>query len=409
MSIRLKLLLAFSVTVLLAAGVAGYGFLLISSANSLVVGLYDGPMMGVNYARSAQLDFARARRTIEKAVVLHEPVTAAELASIDGSMKQLVADIGVVKERIGSVPGFDRGLDKILPLAEDWYNNGMRYLKPPKGGVTELPLPEMVVSKGNAVGEALDLIAENAGAYGFNFRSDAEAAAAKSKMRLTVAGVAVMLAGLAMAFGIAASFSRPIYSAMALSEEIASGNFTAPISTNRRDEIGRLLVSLNKTRESLAGIVSGIMSAAHDVSNAAAEIVTSTTDLSQRTEEQAASLDETSASMAMIAETVKKNADNAQQANRFAADTRKVADRGGAVVADTVKAMSRIEELLAQDLQHYRRDRRDRAADQPVGAQRRGGGSPCRGGWARLCRGGVRSANLGAAVVAGGQGHQGPD
>ncbi len=344
MSIRLKLLLAFSVTVLLAAGVAGYGFLLISSANSLVVGLYDGPMMGVNYARSAQLDFAKARRAIEKAVVLHEPVTAAELASIDGSMKQLVADIGVVKGRIGSAPGFDQGLDKILPLAEDWYNNGMRYLRPPKGGVTELPLPDTVVSKGNAVGEALDLIAENAGAYGFNFRSDAEAAAAKSKTRLTVAGVAVMLAGLAMAFGIAASFSRPIYSAMALSEEIASGNFTAPISTNRRDEIGRLLVSLNKTRELLAGIVSGIMSAAHDVSNAAAEIVTSTTDLSQRTEEQAASLDQTSASMAMIAETVKKNADNAQQANRFAADTRKVADRGGAVVADTVKAMSRIED-----------------------------------------------------------------
>jgi methyl-accepting chemotaxis protein len=86
------------------------------------------------------------------------------------------------------------------------------------------------------------------------------------------------------------------------------------------------------------------MSAAHDVSNAAAEIVTSTTDLSQRTEEQAASLDQTSASMAMIAETVKKNADNAQQANRFAAETRKVADRGGAVVADTVKAMSRIED-----------------------------------------------------------------
>jgi methyl-accepting chemotaxis protein len=41
---------------------------------------------------------------------------------------------------------------------------------------------------------------------------------------------------------------------------------------------------------------------------------------------------------------VKKNAENAQQANQFAAGTREVADRGGAVVAQAVSAMARIEE-----------------------------------------------------------------
>jgi len=46
------------------------------------------------------------------------------------------------------------------------------------------------------------------------------------------------------------------------------------------------------------------------------EISASTTDLSQRTEEQAASLEETSASMEEISSTVKKNAENAQQATR---------------------------------------------------------------------------------------------
>ena len=52
-----------------------------------------------------------------------------------------------------------------------------------------------------------------------------------------------------------------------------------------------------------------------------AEISTSTTDLSQRTEEQAASLEETSASMEEISATVKKNAENAQQANQLAGDS----------------------------------------------------------------------------------------
>ena len=45
-----------------------------------------------------------------------------------------------------------------------------------------------------------------------------------------------------------------------------------------------------------------------------------------------------------ISATVKKNAENAQQANQSAGSTRDVANRGGEVVAQAVNAMSRIEE-----------------------------------------------------------------
>ncbi|HZP74760.1 MAG TPA: methyl-accepting chemotaxis protein [Pseudolabrys sp.] len=90
--------------------------------------------------------------------------------------------------------------------------------------------------------------------------------------------------------------------------------------------------------------IAALATATKEVASTANEIAGSTTDLSQRTEEQAASLEETSASMEQISATVKKNAENAQQANTFASGTREVADRGGAVVAKAVGAMSRIEE-----------------------------------------------------------------
>src|SRR5882724_8437756 len=48
--------------------------------------------------------------------------------------------------------------------------------------------------------------------------------------------------------------------------------------------------------------------------------------------------------MEQISTTVKQNAENALQANQFAGGTREVADRGGSVVAQAVKAMSRIED-----------------------------------------------------------------
>jgi methyl-accepting chemotaxis protein len=125
---------------------------------------------------------------------------------------------------------------------------------------------------------------------------------------------------------------------------LAEGDLTKRISAHYEGTFGVLKDSANTTAERLTDTISKIKAAATEVANASAEISTSTTDLSQRTEEQAAGLEETSASMEEISVTVKKNAENAQQANQVTNSTRTIADRGGAVVAEAVGAMSRIEE-----------------------------------------------------------------
>ena len=124
---------------------------------------------------------------------------------------------------------------------------------------------------------------------------------------------------------------------------LAEGDLMQRISGSYQGMFGTLKDRANTTAETLSSTVSGITAAVKEVTNAAAEISTSTTDLSQRTEEQAASLEETSASMEEMSGTVKSNAENAQRANQLAAGAREVADRGTAVVADTVEAMGRIE------------------------------------------------------------------
>jgi methyl-accepting chemotaxis protein len=125
---------------------------------------------------------------------------------------------------------------------------------------------------------------------------------------------------------------------------LAGGDLTVRLTDGFTDESRQIKDDFNIAIARLQGAIGEIATTTREVSNAAAEISTSTTDLSQRTEEQAASLEETSASMEQISATVKQNAENAQQANQFAVGTREVADRGGEVVAEAVKAMSRIEE-----------------------------------------------------------------
>jgi methyl-accepting chemotaxis protein len=125
---------------------------------------------------------------------------------------------------------------------------------------------------------------------------------------------------------------------------LAEGDLTKRIDANYQGAFGTLKESANATASKLAETVAEITASAKEVANAAAEISTSTTDLSQRTEEQAAGLEQTSASMEQISSTVKKNAESAQHADQLTASAREVADRGGAVVASTVQAMSRIED-----------------------------------------------------------------
>jgi len=92
-------------------------------------------------------------------------------------------------------------------------------------------------------------------------------------------------------------------------------------------------------RDSLVKTIHGITSSADNVAVAAKEIAGGNLDLSQRTEEQAASLGETASSMAQITAMVKRTADNAKRATELAGDAATVTDRGGATVSEVVETM----------------------------------------------------------------------
>jgi methyl-accepting chemotaxis protein len=125
---------------------------------------------------------------------------------------------------------------------------------------------------------------------------------------------------------------------------LAGGDLTCRIESEYQGAFAVLKDNANIAAGRLENTLASIRQAVNEVANAATEISTSTTDLSQRTEEQAASLEETSASMEELSATVRANADNAQQADQLAVSAREVATRSGAVVANAVDAMARIEE-----------------------------------------------------------------
>ncbi|TDV27279.1 methyl-accepting chemotaxis sensory transducer with TarH sensor [Paraburkholderia caballeronis] len=136
----------------------------------------------------------------------------------------------------------------------------------------------------------------------------------------------------------------PLGAALAACTRIAAGDLTTRLVVRRNDEIGSLIGGLQKMQAGLGQIVGGVRDGTDQMAVRTREIAAGNMDLSQRTEAQAASLQQTSASMQQLTSTVRHNADNAQQASGLAQAASATANRGGQVVAQVVSRMDGIKD-----------------------------------------------------------------
>jgi len=249
MSIYLKLFLAFSIVVGLAVGATYYGIRAVAEAGGLVVRLYDHPFMAVSHARAAQARFSDAYAAMERALTLRDAAHASTREQLEAALSDVIAELKIVRDRGGTANA--EGVANAERLVQSWYRTGLLIGNPPPEGLTEVPLPAHVMQQGDAVAGAIDRVVEDASAYGFEFRSQAEANVAALKSNLTILAVATGVVGFLLSLGIAYSFGRAIRNAMTISERIADGNLSQNISTARRDELGRLIVSLKQMQEAL--------------------------------------------------------------------------------------------------------------------------------------------------------------
>jgi methyl-accepting chemotaxis protein len=87
------------------------------------------------------------------------------------------------------------------------------------------------------------------------------------------------------------SIVRPLQRVVEGANDLAQGDLSRRIDVLRRDEVGAVAESLNRAIGQLVTIVGGVKHASEAISSATQQLAAGNTDLSQRTEEQAASLE----------------------------------------------------------------------------------------------------------------------
>ena len=126
--------------------------------------------------------------------------------------------------------------------------------------------------------------------------------------------------------------------------DLASGKLTNRVSGSFEGDFASLRDDINHTIEKLTGIVEGIKHTSGGVDRHLQELLNGTHHLTERTTQQASSLEETAASMEEMTASVKTTADNAGTANQLASQARQQAEQGGDVVERAVSAMGAITE-----------------------------------------------------------------
>ncbi|WP_295579919.1 methyl-accepting chemotaxis protein [Stenotrophomonas maltophilia] len=124
---------------------------------------------------------------------------------------------------------------------------------------------------------------------------------------------------------------------------LASGDLHRRMHGEHHGAFAAIQRDANATASQLSRMVGRIQQCAASISTAASEIAAGNGALSERSERQAAHLQETAASMEELTSTVRQNAAHARQASELAASTQRAAGDGNAVMQRVVDTMQAIE------------------------------------------------------------------
>jgi methyl-accepting chemotaxis protein len=172
------------------------------------------------------------------------------VAKFEALVRGSLEDLNVVRER-APAPNVAAAREKVESLLKDWSGAALKILKPAEGGVTEIPTSFLLSQQGDKLMASIDDLVELVAAYGYEFRTAAEATVVADRTTMMTVAAGTVAIGLLIALAFSYSMSRPIRAAVRVAERVAAGNFADDIAVRRRDELGSLLQSLAVMQASL--------------------------------------------------------------------------------------------------------------------------------------------------------------
>lgn len=122
----------------------------------------------------------------------------------------------------------------------------------------------------------------------------------------------------------------------------SQGDLTVQIHQEMHGDLNKLKQALNESSSNLNQVVSSVISTANTVNQASLEVSAGNNDLNQRTQSQAASLEETAAAMEELTSTISNNTSNSLNADQLAKEAMHQTEEGQKIMQETEQAITDI-------------------------------------------------------------------
>jgi methyl-accepting chemotaxis protein len=287
----------------------------------------------MSIARSDSLELA----DLYKAQLVQGETKAADIARALAALPMSAAELALLRAASEAKAGADAAAAEVMRAKEQGRTQDVEELVARR--VEPMHLRHI---------DSLQTLLDDASRHARALATQSSDASATSRSLLTMLGVASLVAGAGLAWQLTRDIVRPLQQAVALAEQVAAGDLRAAIRHGRGDEIGRLFDALNSMTASMSATVAQVVKGALAIDRASSDIAAGNLDLSQRTERQAGTLEETAASMEELTVTVRQNSAHAHEANRLARSASDVALAGGQAVAQMESKMEAIQASAAR-------------------------------------------------------------
>ena len=145
------------------------------------------------------------------------------------------------------------------------------------------------------------------------------------------------------------SIIKPLDILVDAAKEIADGDLrTTKQKIFRKDELGELSNAFVAMRKKLVDTIEKVEESANSISTVAKDLSEQNSNLSSRTESQAASIEETSASMNEISTTIKDSADNSINGNKMILEAKSSVENAGSIILETTSNIEEVNEASAK-------------------------------------------------------------
>jgi methyl-accepting chemotaxis protein len=138
--------------------------------------------------------------------------------------------------------------------------------------------------------------------------------------------------------------TAPIRTALGIAQRITAGDLTGAAQVSAGGEVGELMQALADMQARLFRIVNEVRTGTTTVAGMSSQITRDNEALSERTQSQAGSVQQTVSSVEQLTATVRRNAEHAQQANALVVTASQQAIKGGAAIGEVVRTMGAIKD-----------------------------------------------------------------